>query len=63
MLPQKINFLDLESRKTPFPAFSSVVFSNMLTKENAVVGCLAYPSLVLLVAYRVRKGTSKLTDW
>ena len=37
----------------PSPAFSAGHFQKMKTKENAVISCLFYPSLVLPVRYSV----------
>ena len=37
----------------PSPAFSAGYFQLIKTKENAVISCLFYPSLVLSVRYRL----------
>ena len=38
------------------PAFSAGHFQEIKTKENAVISCLFYPSLVLSVRYSAKYG-------
>ena len=46
MLPEK--FSKFRVSEMPSPAFSVRHFQEIKTKENAVISCLFYPSLVLL---------------
>ena len=46
----------------PSPAFSAGYFQLIKTKENAVISCLFYPSLVLSVRYRLFTA-KKVKEW
>ena len=56
VLSQKI--FKFRVSEMPSPAFSAGYSQEIMTKENAVISCLFYPSLVLLVRYSVygKKG-------
>ena len=47
MLPRKV--LNLGSLEMPSPAFSAGHFQAIKTKENAVISCLFYPSISIVI--------------